>query len=70
MEGDRKKVVSIADTQRDKLAADVAELRSLLPARIEYQRVMAKLQREAYQAYIAEGFTPKEALELCKNLKP
>lgn len=55
---------------QDKIAAAVAELRRLLPARIEYQRVMARLQREAYDAYIAEGFDEWQALELCKDLKP
>lgn len=70
MAGDRK-VVSLATSGKpDKLAADVAELRDLLPARIEYQKVMAKLQREAYLAYIDAGFTPKQALELVKDLKP
>lgn len=67
---DNPKVVNLADTKRDKLSADVAELRGLLPARIEYQRIMAKLQREAYLAYVAEGFTPAQALTLCKELKP
>jgi hypothetical protein len=63
------KVVSIAGVQQDKLAAQVAELRGLLPARIEYQRIMARLQRSAFDAYLAEGFTPEQALELCKALK-
>lgn len=54
----------------DKIAAAVAELHRLLPARIEYQRVMARLQREAFDAYIAEGFNEWQALELVKALKP
>jgi hypothetical protein len=70
MADDRNVLKLAASGKPDKLAADVAELRSLLPARIEYQKVMAKLQREAYDAYLAEGFTPAQALELVKELKP
>lgn len=68
---DDRNVLHLAATgQPDKMAADVAELRTLLPARIEYQKVMAKLQREAYLAYIEQGFTKSEALELCKEVRP
>lgn len=71
MVADDNRVVSIVSTGvPDKLAENVAELRRLLPARIEYQKVMAKLQREAYLAYIEQGFTKAEALELVKELKP
>lgn len=54
----------------DKLAAAVAELRRLMPARVEYHRIMARMQREAFEAYVAEGFTETQALELVKHLKP
>ena len=68
---DDRNVLHLATSgQPDKLAADVTELRNLLPARIEYQKVIAKLQREAYLAYIEQGFTKTEALELVKDLKP
>ena len=68
---DDNRVVSIATAGKpDELAAAVAELRARLPGRIEYQRIMAKLQRAAYDAYIEQGFTPKQALELVKDLKP
>lgn len=69
--GNDRKVVHLANSGKpDKLAAAVAELRGLLPGQIEYQRIMAKLQREAYQAYITEGFSPEQALELCKSVRP
>lgn len=54
----------------DKVAAAVAEMRRLMPARIAYQKMMAKLQREAFEAYVAEGFSEAQALELVKSLKP
>lgn len=65
-----RKVVSLVPGKPDKLAAAVAELRDRAPGVIEYNRIMAKVQREAYLAYVAEGFTPKQALELCKAVRP
>lgn len=31
---------------------------------------MRALQRETYEAYLREGFTPRQALELVKEIKP
>lgn len=53
-----------------KLDAAVAEMRERLPGMIEYQRIIAKLQRETYLACIKEGFTDKQALELAKFARP
>lgn len=60
----------VAQGDPDSVAAAVSELRGRLPAMIEYQKVMARLQRETYEAYLREGFTPKQALELVKDIKP
>jgi hypothetical protein len=35
---------------------------------VEHAATIAHARRAFYEAYIAEGFTPTEALELCKDL--
>lgn len=60
----------VAQGNPDAVAAAVSEMRGRLPAMIEYERIMAKLQREAYLARLDAGFTPKQALELVKEIKP
>lgn len=34
----------------------------------EYLRIMAELHKAKYDALISEGFTPQEALVLCKDV--
>jgi len=53
----------------DEGAEAVAQLRKALPALQEYNRLIASVQRDAYKAYILEGFTPAQALELCKAMR-
>lgn len=53
----------------DEGAKAVAELRRAIPALQEYNRLIASVQRDAYKAYIKEGFTPAQALELCKGMR-
>jgi hypothetical protein len=53
----------------DEGAQAVAELRRAIPALQEYNRLIASVQRNAYVAYIKEGFTPAQALELCKAMR-
>lgn len=68
---DKKNVVSlVAKGDPDAVSLAVSEMRDRLPGMIEYNRVMAKLQRETYLAYIDQGFTPKQALELVKDIRP
>jgi hypothetical protein len=54
--------------QPDKLAAAAEKLRRELPALIQNTQMIAKLRKAQYDAYVAEGFTPAQALELVKNL--
>ncbi len=68
--GDKDNVLKLATSgQPDKITAAVAELRRMLPGQIEYHRIMAKVKREAFKAYVAEGFTDEQALDLVKALK-
>lgn len=52
----------------DELAKALAEMRDRLPTLIEHQKLLAKMQREAYLSYIEVGFTHRDALELCKTI--
>ncbi len=68
---DKGNVVSLgASGKPDMLNAAIGKLRDCMPGMIEYKRIMAKVQREAYLAYIDAGFTPKQALELVKDVNP
>ena len=68
MANDRK-VISLVPGKPDTLSSAIAEMRDRMPGVIEYNRIIARVQRQAYLAYIEEGFTPKQALELCKGAK-
>jgi hypothetical protein len=47
------------------LAQAVKSLRENLPASLEYAGIQAKVWRAKYLALVREGFTEKDALELC-----
>jgi len=51
----------------DKFKEAVRAMKEQLSDQIEFQQLVAKLQRAKYVALIEEGFTPAEALELCKT---
>lgn len=42
------------------------QMKNNLPDLLEYVVLVARIKKGAYAAYIKEGFTEKEALELCK----
>ena len=46
----------------------IDDLRQRLPLTVEYAELCAKMKRAAYLAYLKEGFTEVQALELCKIL--
>ena len=46
----------------------VISLKENMKAIIEVNVIKASLQRQAYLAYLEEGFTKEEALELCKDV--
>jgi len=52
----------------DEIRAAVESLKRNAEAFIEMGVVMARIRRAHFSAYIAEGFTPAEALELCKKV--
>lgn len=52
-------------SQKNEVAAAGESIRRNLDDLIENQRTLAKLRRAAYLAYLDEGFTETQALELC-----
>lgn len=55
-------------TKPDEIRAAVESLKRNAEAFMEMGVVMARIRRAHFTAYIAEGFTPAEALELCKKV--
>lgn len=51
---------------KNEIAAAGDHIRRHLVALIENQKAVAKIRRAAYLAYVEEGFTEAQALELCK----
>lgn len=52
----------------DEIRAVVESLKRNAEAFMEMGIVMARIRHAHFKAYIAEGFTPAEALELCKKV--
>lgn len=53
--------------QELELARFVAMMRANLPAHLEFAELAAKLTHKKYAALVKEGFTPEQALQLCKS---
>jgi hypothetical protein len=49
------------------MAAAVEQLKRSVGYFVEMAPVLAQVRRAHFNAYIAEGFTPAEAIELCKK---
>mgnify|MGYP003663711045 CR=1 FL=1 len=54
-------------TKPDKAKAEAERLKRNLPIYLQNLRLVAIMRRAAYNEYVAAGFTPEQALELCKN---
>lgn len=58
--------VRLLDTGKpDEMLARIEKLKRELPQVAEQMAMLAKIRRIAYEAHIAEGFTPEQALVLC-----
>ena len=55
-------------TKPNEMRAAVESIKRDADAFVEMGQVMARIRRAHFLAYIAEGFTPGEALELCKKV--
>lgn len=65
----RDNVHVLTREETSKLAAAVEQLRRDRDLIIAHHRELAKIQRQAYLAYIAEGFTAAQALALVKEMR-
>lgn len=61
-------VVELDITDKDKMTGAIENLKRELPNMIEMGKVMAEIRKANYDACIEQGFTPEQALELCKNI--
>ena len=66
MSNDNIKEVRFGDA--DALKAGVELMKRNLSTYREHVAVMAKIRKASYDAHIEQGFTPQQALELCKVL--
>jgi len=61
------KVIEMPNKQAEATSRAIREIQEILPAVIEGQRALAQVTRARYLALIKEGFSPEQALELCKQ---
>lgn len=66
---ERPNIVGLPKPKADDLSAAVDEFERKLPEMIRHHRLVAKLQRAAYENYLEASFTPKQALELIKGIR-
>lgn len=59
-------VTEVPNVERDKLIAAVEQLKRTMPVMLEYSALNAKLKFAQYTDYVNAGFTPQQALELCR----
>jgi hypothetical protein len=61
------KVVEMPNKQMETTLKAIREIQEALPVVIEGQKALAQATRARYLALVKEGFTPEQALELCKQ---
>lgn len=69
MSGTRNNVRVLTREETSALAAAVEQLKRDHDLILAHHRQLAKIQRAAYLAYVREGFTPKQALEMTKEMR-
>lgn len=60
-------IVEVKPIDKDKLRANMEQMKRELPVYIEYTMLVAEIRRASFDAHMAQGFTPQQALELCKE---
>lgn len=61
------KAVEITDKRTQATLTEIRKLRDALPVIIAGQQALAEVTRARYLALIEQGFTPDQALTLCKT---
>jgi hypothetical protein len=59
-------ITELPNIERDKQVAQLENLKRNIEVLIETNKLIAKVRRQSYLAYIAEGFSADQALSLCK----
>lgn len=59
-------VTEVPNVERDKLLAAVEQLKRTMPVMLEYSALNAQLKFAQYTDFVKAGFTPQQALELCR----
>jgi hypothetical protein len=62
------KIHQIPNLERDATMAAFAELARMLPVLAANAATIARARRDLFNAYVAEGFTEPQALELCRSI--
>lgn len=60
-------ILRTIETKKDKDLAIMQLMRRELPAHAEKTKLFAQYKKISFDAYVKEGFTPEQALELCKD---
>ena len=63
-----EKVIPIHGGDVGGMASAITALKRELPEIIEHTATIAKIRKASYDAHIAQGFSPEQALELCKTI--
>lgn len=66
LEPAKPKVVQLPE-QQDKTKATLDAMERQMPELIRSAKVIAQIRRANFEAYIEQGFTEAQALELCKH---
>lgn len=60
------KITEIPNVERDANRAAIEAAQRQWPAIVDSLQLAARVQRVRYDAFLAEGFTEAQAIELCK----
>jgi hypothetical protein len=67
MSEDNGKLTQIPNVEKDKLIAQMENLKRNMPTLIEMQGHLAKIKYASFVAYVDAGFTADQALQLTKG---
>lgn len=63
---DKIRILDLGD--KNEMRAALEQLKRSLPVWKEQAAVIAEIRKASYDAHIEQGFTPDQALELCKSM--
>jgi hypothetical protein len=59
-------VTAVPNIEQDKLRASVESVKRNIDILIEQQQLVAKVRFASFKAHIEAGFSPEQALQLCR----